>query len=442
MRRTPRIAIIGAGLAGLTAAWRLRQTGLVPTVFEARSQPGGRMRSMVSAGMVHDLGAWTYVAGGQTDLLAQELGLTSVRIVIPTTVGRPIAGRLRVGNLRNPLSLAGTAFSPNEILHAIRAFRMAGTLPARRPDEIAGVWAARSFPPEFIQSVLAPLAGLYFLQPLAVLSRNALLATLRYLPRIQLMSFRRGMGSLVSHLAAILDLHCNLAIDNLEVEGDGVRVRGNGFSRHYDGLLVATPFPEALRLLHSWLNPAIRQEARRWPHASALLVRILLKSRFRRPALQVLPPRGRDGLSCGLTVERAKHVFRVPAGQEAVTIYARPEKVSMLARWGDQEIAVAMADELTSWLRIPRCQMIESWVQRWPYAVASSDPGASRRSAAMEAQLGALSPRIPVWAAGDYLGPSSLEGAVASAEKAAHDCRLHFLAKSGYRKRLHSGAGL
>ena len=41
----PRIAIVGAGIAGLTAALTLQDAGLVSTVYEAASRIGGRMHS-------------------------------------------------------------------------------------------------------------------------------------------------------------------------------------------------------------------------------------------------------------------------------------------------------------------------------------------------------------------------------------------------------------
>src|SRR3954451_20033637 len=55
----PRIAIVGAGIAGLNAAWQLRKRGLDATVYEARGRVGGRMLSrvgMVEPGIVDDLG--------------------------------------------------------------------------------------------------------------------------------------------------------------------------------------------------------------------------------------------------------------------------------------------------------------------------------------------------------------------------------------------------
>ncbi|WP_367155609.1 flavin monoamine oxidase family protein [Methylomonas sp. HYX-M1] len=53
-----RVAIIGAGIAGLNAAYRLRKAGIIATVYEARSRPGGRMLSVtIDDGLTVDLGA-------------------------------------------------------------------------------------------------------------------------------------------------------------------------------------------------------------------------------------------------------------------------------------------------------------------------------------------------------------------------------------------------
>jgi len=41
-RGLPRVVIVGAGLAGMTAAYRLHQAGIRPSVFEARDRVGGR----------------------------------------------------------------------------------------------------------------------------------------------------------------------------------------------------------------------------------------------------------------------------------------------------------------------------------------------------------------------------------------------------------------
>lgn len=74
----PKIAIIGAGLAGLTAAFRLQQKGFAVAVYEARSRVGGRVFTVNLAGHIAELGAQNICDGGDAaHLLAliKELGL-------------------------------------------------------------------------------------------------------------------------------------------------------------------------------------------------------------------------------------------------------------------------------------------------------------------------------------------------------------------------------
>ncbi|MEE6169128.1 MULTISPECIES: flavin monoamine oxidase family protein [unclassified Mycolicibacterium] len=72
-----RVVVVGAGLAGLTAALDLAAAGVDVTVLEARDRVGGRMRGVpVSEGVVADGGA-AYLGVRHTELLGlvQECGL-------------------------------------------------------------------------------------------------------------------------------------------------------------------------------------------------------------------------------------------------------------------------------------------------------------------------------------------------------------------------------
>lgn len=76
--RPPRIAIVGAGLAGLHCAYRLRQVGLRATLFEASLRVGGRVYSkpMASSGQVAELGGEFIDTGHLTmHALAREFAL-------------------------------------------------------------------------------------------------------------------------------------------------------------------------------------------------------------------------------------------------------------------------------------------------------------------------------------------------------------------------------
>src|SRR5690606_28742976 len=73
------VAIVGAGIAGLTAAWRLRQAGVPVRVHEAQSRIGGRMLSLrdhFADGQVVELGGELIDTGHvRIRALAGELGL-------------------------------------------------------------------------------------------------------------------------------------------------------------------------------------------------------------------------------------------------------------------------------------------------------------------------------------------------------------------------------
>jgi monoamine oxidase len=72
-----RVAVVGAGLAGLTAAYELQRAGAEVVVLEARDRVGGRVWSRrLENGAVVEMGA-EFVLPGNTAVreLAAELGL-------------------------------------------------------------------------------------------------------------------------------------------------------------------------------------------------------------------------------------------------------------------------------------------------------------------------------------------------------------------------------
>ncbi|OQO94787.1 hypothetical protein B1813_01480 [Saccharomonospora piscinae] len=87
------VVVIGAGLAGLTAAWRLHRAGVDVQVLEAASTAGGRVHGEpTNAGRVLDTGA-EFVGPGHHGLrgLLGELGLRTVPAGLDTS---PIRWRL------------------------------------------------------------------------------------------------------------------------------------------------------------------------------------------------------------------------------------------------------------------------------------------------------------------------------------------------------------
>ncbi len=75
----PRIAIVGAGVAGLNVAYKLQQAGLAATVFEGSNRTGGRMftaRDLLAPGLTTELGG-EFIDSSHEELLSlmEEFGL-------------------------------------------------------------------------------------------------------------------------------------------------------------------------------------------------------------------------------------------------------------------------------------------------------------------------------------------------------------------------------
>jgi len=76
--KSPKVVVIGAGLAGLTTAYRLKQKGMDVHVYEARGRVGGRILTAKIDGKIAELGGQNIVDGGEAEnirCLMQELGL-------------------------------------------------------------------------------------------------------------------------------------------------------------------------------------------------------------------------------------------------------------------------------------------------------------------------------------------------------------------------------
>ncbi len=90
----PRVAVIGAGLAGLTAAFMLEKGGAAVTVYEARRRPGGRVHSVkapFAQALLLDLGA-SLINSDHADVLAlvDQLGLELFEMQLEPRDGMPV----------------------------------------------------------------------------------------------------------------------------------------------------------------------------------------------------------------------------------------------------------------------------------------------------------------------------------------------------------------
>jgi oxygen-dependent protoporphyrinogen oxidase len=76
-----RIAVLGAGITGLTAAWHLQRAGLDPVVFEPSARAGGAIGAVRRDGWLHELGPNSLLEGSaEVATFIDELGLGPRRL--------------------------------------------------------------------------------------------------------------------------------------------------------------------------------------------------------------------------------------------------------------------------------------------------------------------------------------------------------------------------
>jgi oxygen-dependent protoporphyrinogen oxidase len=105
--------VVGAGIAGLTAAFRLKKAGYDVTVFESTSRIGGRMSTARRDGYIMDLAATALSRKySQMIALAHEAGIGDKIVPSSDVVGIPLHGKIHRIRSSSPVDLLTTRLLP------------------------------------------------------------------------------------------------------------------------------------------------------------------------------------------------------------------------------------------------------------------------------------------------------------------------------------------
>lgn len=265
MSQARHIAIVGAGVAGLTAAYELTKAGCAVSVFEQRDELGGLARSVVLGGQRLDR-YYHFICGGDHLLvqLAGELGIADRLRWRPAPTSYYVAGTLHP--FTTPLDIL--RFSPISLpsrlrfgLHGARARRF--TAWERIEHLTAEQWLVEGMGREAYETIWEPLLRMKFADALGevsapwiwhrihrvVTSRESLLRPERF------GCFPGGTQPLLSALAERIEraggeIHLGRAARGL-VERDGrvVGVALEGGQAPADAVISTVPLPILAGLL-------------------------------------------------------------------------------------------------------------------------------------------------------------------------------------------------
>lgn len=419
------ILVIGAGIAGLTAAWKLRQRGFAVTVLEAGAQPGGRIKSIAFHGHHIETGA-QFPSTGYRHIpsLFQETGLVS-RV-------RPLSALAAIQ--RNQRLYRIHALKPwtpltSGLLGAGEFFKLAGgtaklSWGARKfdascyaqfsamDDAEAESWCRDNLGHAAAAHVIEPMIhGLYF-HRLGGTSRALVAAVLSFGGKAS-QAVAGGWQALPQALAAQLDMRYDIPVDRLEETQDGVRVLAGGDSWQADAAVLATPSHVAGRILAAPIPQEEKVLSARY--ASTVHIALGLASTWRLSdvlsgALSgvygclLSPVEG--GRIAALTFESGRGLG---SGEgEVVSIMLGHDAAAGAIEQADEVIVQEVLRELETWLPGVSGSVVRSHVQRWHAAEPLSPVG---RAAAIADYRASLPLTRKIALAGDYLGAPWTDGA-------------------------------
>ena len=436
--RPGRILVIGAGLAGLAAAWRLSRLGFDVRVLERAARAGGRAASDSVEGFRFEP-AGSLLSSADRELLAwtDDLGLRDellpLRPAVPAQVFRGRAHAI------DPRGLFGVA--------AIPGVRRLQAPPARAPAEAARALPARSSSPmrrsarrRSTTAASRDFGGLYFGASVAERWMAPLAGTLGDSPDTSRALFLRRhrthaealLGLPRAALAEIVDAAASRLAILTGVEAIGVerlagalrvhaRERGRDRSFEADALVVAVPAPEVARVAGGVLVSAEREGLARVRYAPKLA--LVLGPPARAASASALDlGSARRGRAAGVGRARARRGGRARAGgprarasRGEIRLRGRRRRPHPTTRWSRSfrrafESVIEGARGAVAWSRL----------YRLPLATPRFDVGRYREIAAFEGVV-ADQRRAGrrVYFAGDYLMDPTWNGALLSGQRAA-----------------------
>lgn len=432
------VVVVGAGLAGLAAAWRLSRRGFRVVVLERAATPGGRLSAQHWDGFRLEAIPPVLCSGDrQTLAFIDEVGLRDDALPLrPLIRAFPHAGGLREVELRSPRDvrrIPGVRW--REGLRLVRLQRLLARYGERldpaRPGAAADLddrsladFCELYFGASVLDRWMAPVVTSSSLGDPHEMSRVQFLLELRRVGAARPGLPRASLADLAERAAAQLPVQLHCAVASLEPPRDGrPRLRlDDGRVIGADAVVLAVPAPQALELARPLLVPAECDGLAGIRYDPMLtLAAPLCRPLGPRPQ-QILVPRSLGSpIECA-TIEPGLPGSRVPEGRGLALIRARGDFAAACAGAPDDTVAKELLGALEA-VRPGIERVVDlARVLRIPLGAPRFDVGRYRAIARFDrVQRDRRADGRRLYFAGDYRVHPSIEGALLSAAAVAAD---------------------
>lgn len=437
--------VVGAGISGLTTAFRLRRAGLRAAVLEASPRVGGSIETWTEGAWRFEMGPNTVLEShGEVTRLLGETGLETEKVVAAPAGKRRFLwkqGRLHALPGGPPGLLTTPLFSAGAKLRLLREPWI--SRPAEGVEESIARFVTRRLGPELLRYAVGPfVSGVYAGDPerLSVrwavpriwsleaehgsLIRGALRGKSRKRkgpqPGRAMFSFPQGLEELPCRLAReIGDVRTGVPARRILRQDDGYRVETPAGVVEAARVVLAVPADVAARLLDDATGGRSRLFAE-IPYAAVGIVSLGYRRSDVAHALDgfgFLAPRGEGLRVLGCLFPSELFPERAPEGHVALAAFVGGRTDPDIVQQDDAAILAAVEGDLRKALGVRGAPVLAA-VRRWPRAIPQYEIGHGRfveRAAEIERELPGL--RI----GGNFLSGVSVPDCIKNATELADD---------------------
>lgn len=428
-----RAIVAGAGLAGMTAAYRLQQQGWEVQLLEGSPRAGGRVMSLEKDGFLLDTSA-TLITDRYVEYLklVRELGL-SERLVDSSPVVGVVSGRaLHLIDTSRPISsfartkLLTIGQKLALILKGLRLIRpLAGLNPYELSDRVQydtvsmEAYLNEVFGTKLNDSLLAAIArGVTLSTPEDASVIEFFAGAVAAAGKMQ--NLKGGLEVLPKALAGRLDIRLNSPVTKVETRDGRVRVsyrdaRGEVVEEAADACIITARFRDAAEL-YAPLKTSGARLLRETVYNGCYSLQLLYDRRTLKEPFIILVPKSASAEVSTVFLEHLKAPDRAPPGKAQLTVFFNLKSELDFASWSEERLTGVARAFVESIFPELSGHFLGSNLTRWAYAAHMGNVGYYQALA----EFLRLHPADdPVQLAGDYMAVSGQESAVVAGVRAA-----------------------
>ncbi len=374
------VAVVGAGISGLSVAFHLQKAGLKVKVFEKEDIEGGNIRTLVKDSYVMELGPQTVLVDEGVENFFKEVQIKP-QYASPSSKYRYIYKRGRL----IPLPLSPLEFLKSPLLSLTGKLKVLAEPFAPKSvktEESIAEFVKRRLGQEFLDYIVAPfVSGVYAGDPKELSVKYAVRRVyeleqrfgslikgaikLKALgPKGRLVSFEGGNHTLIKELSSKLDVSKEDVVLRIRRKDDRFILDAKEGKFEAKRVVISAPATSASYLLRE-LSWSVAQEFDNVYYAPVVVVHAKTKDSVPE-GFGFLVPRveGRRMLGCLFSSKLFPN--RSPKGEELLTVYLGGATDPEVIDYTDEAIASLVERELKEILKVD-AQVIN--ITRWKKAI-------------------------------------------------------------------------